>query len=203
MTRLDLSARQSSHLSTFAELFGGHISLGDGSIGEAEIRGGSASVDVVSGVKRGPEGVALTSLPDLDLTRYHEQDPPFSLRVRELGKRNITVPAMATPDLEDDGQVVTLDLHGATVDEALDLTYRTLRLAEERGRSRLTLIHGSSTTGRSPTRTIKEALHDLLDQGDLGAHATSVRRSRDSLTLMLDLTASTDPTPIRLRDVWP
>lgn len=110
---------------------------------------------------------------------------------------------MGTPDLEDDGQVVTLDLHGATVDEAIDLTYRTLRLAEERGRSRLTLIHGSSTTGRGPSRTIKEALHDLLDQGDLGAHTTDVHRSRDSLTLMLDLTATTDQTPIRLRDVWP
>lgn len=109
---------------------------------------------------------------------------------------------MGSPDIDDDGQVVTLDLHGATVDEAIDLTYRTLRLAEDRGRSQLTLIHGSSTTGGG-TRTIKEALHELLDHGDLGAHATSVRRSRDSLTLVLDLTARTDQTPIRLRDVWP
>lgn len=110
---------------------------------------------------------------------------------------------MSSPHLEDDGRVVTLDLHGATVEEAIDLTYRTLRLAEDRGRSRLTLIHGSSTTEEGNRRTIKKALHDLLDQGDLKAHATSVQRSRDTLTLALDLTASGDPTPIRLSDIWP
>jgi hypothetical protein len=110
---------------------------------------------------------------------------------------------MATPQLDDDGRVVTLDLHGATVDEAIDLTYRTLRLAEERGRSQLKLIHGSSTTGDQHRRTIKSALHDLLDRGELGAHATNVIRSQDTLVLALDLTASTDGTPIRLRDVQP
>lgn len=109
---------------------------------------------------------------------------------------------MGTPSLEDDGHIVKLDLHGATVDEAIDMTYRALRLAEDRGRTRLTLIHGSSTSGRGQ-RTIKEALHDHLDRGDLGTHATNIRRSRDTLTLVLDLTSSTDPTPIRLRDVWP
>lgn len=108
---------------------------------------------------------------------------------------------MSTPTLDDDGQVVTLDLHGATVDEALDLTYRTLRLAEDRGRSRLKVIHGSSTTQGGARRTIKSALHDRLDRGELGAHATNVIRSRDELVLSLDLTTSSDPTPIRLRDV--
>jgi hypothetical protein len=107
---------------------------------------------------------------------------------------------MGTPQLDDDGRVVTLDLHGATVEEALNLTFRTLRLAEERGRSRLKLIHGSSTTGDG-RRTIKSALHDLLDRGELGAHATNVIRSQNTLVLALDLTASTDATPIRLRDV--
>jgi len=110
---------------------------------------------------------------------------------------------MATPQLEDDGRVVTLDLHGATVEEAIDLTYRTLRMAEDRGRSRLKLIHGSSTTQAGHKRTIKQALHALLDGGDLGAHATNVLRSRDSLVLGLDVTRSSDPTPIRLRDVRP
>lgn len=108
---------------------------------------------------------------------------------------------MATPQLKDDGHVVTLDLHGATVDEAVDLTYRTLRLAEERGRTRLKLIHGSSTTEAGATRTIKSALYDLLDRGELGAHATNVIRSQNTLVLALDLTATGDPTPIRLRDV--
>jgi DNA-nicking Smr family endonuclease len=108
---------------------------------------------------------------------------------------------MPTPTVKDDGSKVTLDLHGLTVDEAVDVTYSTLRLAEDRGRDRLKVIHGSSTT-QGHRRTIKRALHDLLDQGDLAAHATSVLRSRDPLTLVLDLTASTDPTRITLRDVW-
>lgn len=110
---------------------------------------------------------------------------------------------MGTPQIDDDGSVVTLDLHGATVDEAVDLTYRTLRLAENRGRSQLKLIHGSSTTDSGHARTIKSALHDLLDRGALGSHATNVIRSRDTLVLALDITATSDPTPIQLREVWP
>jgi hypothetical protein len=115
--------------------------------------------------------------------------------------RTEALASMSTPDLEDDGRVVTLDLHGATVDEAIDLTYRTLRLAEERGRTRLRLIHGSSTTQAGARRTIKSALHDLLDRGELGTHATNVIRQRDTLVLALDVTATSDGTPIQLRDV--
>ncbi|MCS3612293.1 hypothetical protein GGP91_000117 [Salinibacter ruber] len=109
---------------------------------------------------------------------------------------------MATPTLDDDGSTVTLDLHGLSVDEALDVTYTTLRLAESRGRSQLKVIHGSSTT-QGQRRTIKSALHDQLDRGSLGSHATNIIRSRDTLTLALDLTATSDPTPITLRDVRP
>lgn len=110
---------------------------------------------------------------------------------------------MATPQLEDDGSKVTLDLHGLSVDEALDLTYSTLRLAEDRGRNRLKVIHGSSTTQGGQRRTIKSALHDRLDQGHLASHATEVVRSRDTLTFVLDLTATSNSTPIELRDVRP
>ncbi|MFB6273908.1 MAG: Smr/MutS family protein [Salinibacter sp.] len=110
---------------------------------------------------------------------------------------------MATPQLEDDGSKVTLDLHGLSVDEAIDLTYSTLRLAENRGRNRLKVIHGSSTTQGAHSRTIKSALHDHLDRGHLASHATDVVRSRDALTFVLDLTAPSDATPITQRDVWP
>lgn len=104
------------------------------------------------------------------------------------------------PRLTDDGYTVTLDLHGATVDEALDLTYETLYLAEERGRTSLKLIHGSSTSDGT-RRTIKQALYDLLDAGSLHAHTTGVIRSQNYLVLSLDLTASRNPMPIRLLDV--
>ena len=109
---------------------------------------------------------------------------------------------MPTPKLEDDGSKVTLDLHGLSVDEAVDITYSTLRLAEDRGRNRLKVIHGSSTTQAGRRRTIKSELHTLLDQGNLATHATSVVRSRDTLTFVLDLTAPSDGTLITLRDVW-
>lgn len=108
---------------------------------------------------------------------------------------------MATPQLKDDGSKVTLDLHGLSVDEAIDLTYSTLRLAEDRGRNRLKVIHGSSTTQAGQHRTIKSELHALLDRGSLAAHATTVVRSRDTLTFVLDLTAPSNPTPIEIRDV--
>lgn len=108
---------------------------------------------------------------------------------------------MSTPQLDDDGRVVTLDLHGATVEEAIDLTYRTLRLAEERGRTRLRLIHGSSTTQAGERRTIKNALYDLLDRGELGAHATNVIRQRNTLVLALDVTATGGGIPIQLHEV--
>ncbi len=91
---------------------------------------------------------------------------------------------MPYPTLDDDGQTVTLDLHGATVDEALGLARRVVAAAARRGRRNVRIIHGRSTSDR-PTRdrTIKQALHDLLDRG------------------ALDVTTPTDTAPIRLLDV--
>ena len=110
--------------------------------------------------------------------------------------------AMPSPTLQDDGTIVTLDLHGLSVDEALQVTYSTLRLAEDWGRNRLKLIHGSSTTRGTERRTIKRALHESLDRGSLGTHAHSVLRSQNTLTLVLDLTAASNPSRITLREVW-
>lgn len=110
---------------------------------------------------------------------------------------------MPTPRLHDDGTSVTLDLHGATVDEAIDLSLRTVRLAAQRGRASVKLIHGSSTTRGSPSyrRTIKRALHELLDDGAFRPEATEAWRAADVLVLSLSVTAATDPTRIRLHDV--
>ncbi len=55
---------------------------------------------------------------------------------------------MPAPTLLDDGRRITLDLHGATVDEAERLIRRTARLAAERGRSQLTVVHGTSSSSR-------------------------------------------------------
>lgn len=108
---------------------------------------------------------------------------------------------MPGPKIKDDGSTVTVDLHGLTVDDAINLTYDTLRLAQDRGRSSLKVIHGSSTSGGG-TRTIKSALYDLLDRGMLAGGTSHVMRQRSYFTMSLDLTANTDSTPIRLRDIW-
>jgi len=109
---------------------------------------------------------------------------------------------MPRPQLSDDGTAVTLDLHGATVDEAIDLSLNTVRLAAQRGRSRVTLIHGSSTTRQAPhRRTIKRALHGLVDDGAFRPHATEGWRAKNRLVLSLDVTATTDSTRIQLLDV--
>jgi len=108
---------------------------------------------------------------------------------------------MASPHLDDDGTAVTLDLHGATVDEAVDLSLRTVRLAADQGRTRVKLIHGASTTRQGAYRTIKRALHDLLDDGAFAPHASEGWRAKGHLMLSLSVTTSSDPTPITLRDV--
>ncbi len=106
------------------------------------------------------------------------------------------------PALSDDGQRVTLDLHGCTVDEALDLAERTLRAAQRRGRQRVRLVHGASTSdARARNRTIKHALYDALDHGTLAHDTTSAWRAEGHLLLSLDVTAPSDPRPLRLRDV--
>jgi len=115
--------------------------------------------------------------------------------------RILYVLEMPGPRLDDDGSTVTLDLHGLTVDEAIDVTYDTLRLAQDRGRASLKIIHGSSTSAPG-RRTIKSALYERLESGMLVGGHVHVMKKRSSITLSLDITASTDPTRIRLLDVW-
>lgn len=100
---------------------------------------------------------------------------------------------MPAPRLHDDGQTVTLDLHGARVDEALELTRRVLRLAARRGRHQVRLIHGASTSDvRYRNRTIRHALLDALDAGTL-PHVTAAWPAEGHLLLSLDVTARPDP----------
>lgn len=110
---------------------------------------------------------------------------------------------MPTPQLQDDGSAVTLDLHGATVDEAVAMSLRTVRLAAERGRMQVTLIHGASTTRGAPPyrRTIKRALYEVLDEDGFRPYATEGWRADGHLVLSLDITTAVDSTPIRLADV--
>lgn len=109
---------------------------------------------------------------------------------------------MPYPSLDDDGQSVTLDLHGATVQEAEDLAPKVVAEAARRGRDRVRIIHGSSTSStRYRNRTIKHALYDLLEAGVLGPGIQSDLRSDDQLLLALDVSIQSDPSPIRLREI--
>lgn len=105
------------------------------------------------------------------------------------------------PRLNDDGHTVTLDLHGATVDDAERLIRRTVSLAAERGRSRLTVVHGASTSdARYRNRTIRHALYDLLDEGAL-ADVTDAIRLEGSCLLGLSAAPRTDPQRLSIGDI--
>ena len=103
--------------------------------------------------------------------------------------------------LTDDGTTATLDLHGARVEPALRAARRLASLCAARGRHRLVLVHGASTTRPGHDRpTIKRALHAWLDAGTPpGVH--HVERRDADLLLTFDLTARRDPRPLGLRDL--
>lgn len=109
---------------------------------------------------------------------------------------------MPAPRLSDNGHTVSLDLHGVPVHEAERLIERAARLAAERGRGRLTVVHGASTS--SPlyrNRTIRHALYDLLDGGALGAYVTDAVRLEGSTLLALAPSGGSDPRPLSLADL--
>ena len=102
---------------------------------------------------------------------------------------------MARPRLTDDGQTVALDLHGARVDEALDLVDAVVVEAARRGRTTVRVVHGSSTSGGGG-RTIRTALHDALDAGDFAPPVTSAFRQEGAV--LLGLAPHPAPLPGRL-----
>ncbi|WP_412063252.1 Smr/MutS family protein [Rubrivirga sp. IMCC45206] len=105
------------------------------------------------------------------------------------------------PRLADDGRTVTLDLHGASVADALDLADRAVEAAALRGRPTLRIVHGTSTADAGAHRTIKSALHAALDRGDFPEVASAFRH--DGAVL---LALRPDPAPragrLSLADIW-
>ncbi len=109
---------------------------------------------------------------------------------------------MSLPRLQDDGHTVTLDLHGVRVDEAERFIRRAAALAADRGRHRLTVIHGASTSSELyRNRTIRHRLYDLLDDGALDVWVTSELRLDGSALLGLDTARPSDPRRLTLRDI--
>lgn len=106
---------------------------------------------------------------------------------------------MKQPRLTDDGTTVELDVHGAYVDEAINLVRRVALLASERGRSTLRVVHGSSTSDPlALNRTIKHVLRDTLEDG---IPCVASHFVMEEVTLLsLESGAHHDPTPITLFD---
>lgn len=75
---------------------------------------------------------------------------------------------MVRPRLTDDGRMVVLDLHGESVERGAALIRRVAEIAAGRGRVTLRVVHGASTSDPlARNRTIRHALYDLLDAGEL------------------------------------
>ena len=108
---------------------------------------------------------------------------------------------MPHPRLAGDGQSATLDLHGATVADALDLADSLIVQAARFGRTTVRLVHGASTADRGAERTIKGALHAALDRGAFDQHVTSEYRSETVLILGLAPAPSPRSGRIRLSDL--
>lgn len=106
--------------------------------------------------------------------------------------------------LVDDGSTVTLDLHGCSVDDGIFVLRRTLQEALRRGRTKVDVIHGSSTSLHSrQDRTIKNELMDRLQSGAFAAwtsgHTTDISGGRTTLWIRLGVNAI--PARIRVEDV--
>lgn len=103
--------------------------------------------------------------------------------------------------VSDSGETVTVDLHGLTVEAALDVARRVLAIAQQRGRSSVKLIHGSSTTDRDgQNRTIKTALTELTRAG--GMRGLSVFASTDYLIIGLPASSNRETRRITALDVF-
>lgn len=100
------------------------------------------------------------------------------------------------PRLDDDGSALTLDLHGATVADAVELAESAIWEAARHGRATLRLIHGASTTdpdGRN--RTIKTALVELIDSHRPEPVTSSFQTEG---TLILGIAPTPRPQPGRI-----
>lgn len=104
------------------------------------------------------------------------------------------------PSLTDSGAAVTLDLHGARVAEAERLMLRAARLAAERGRRTLAVVHGASTS-RPGAPTIRSALFDMLDDGEFDGWVVGEVRGDGRTLLSLDARGAPDPARLSILDL--
>ncbi|MCB0717846.1 MAG: Smr/MutS family protein [Bacteroidetes bacterium] len=107
---------------------------------------------------------------------------------------------MRGPSLTDDGSTVTIDLHGLTVEAAVSVFARTIRLASERGRSTIKAIHGSSSTISPHDQTIRNRVREYVNN-DLESTIHARTLLDDYLIIGLPITHRTNSSRIKLTDV--
>ena len=76
------------------------------------------------------------------------------------------------PRFKDDGSRPELDLHGCTVNEAVQLTRRLIIESARYGRNSICLIHGKSTSTPGK-RTIKSAITELIESQEFERSVSS------------------------------
>lgn len=104
--------------------------------------------------------------------------------------------------IDDDGQRVTVDLHGVSVERALEVADAAIIESARRGRSTLRLIHGASSYERGADFTIRGELEHAVDDGRFDRHVTSV--VEDETSMLLGLAPAPRPASglIQLADIW-
>ena len=102
----------------------------------------------------------------------------------------------------DDGTSVLIDLHGCSVDQALYIVGRTLNEAFRRGRSKVDVIHGTSTSDSfGYTRTIKNELERRLLAGEYDAWVSGRVQDPSGGRTSLAVKIGSKPDPRRIREM--
>ncbi len=150
---------------------------------------------------------------ELELQEPAQSGATFSLLTQSLGRSGVWTSTKSCDlmtscpkRITDDGNVVTLDLHGCTVDDGLHVVRRSLQEAYRRGRTKLDVIHGTSTSERSRhERTIKNELLHRLDGGRFSEWASgyTTDASGGRTTFWINLGANSNPNRLRANDVAP
>lgn len=103
---------------------------------------------------------------------------------------------------EDDGTNVTVDVHGCSVADALYIVRRSVQEAFRRGRARVIVIHGLSTTSRAE-RTIKSELERRLANAEFDAWINGSTQDNvgGRTTLWISIGGPRNSSPIKVHHV--
>jgi DNA-nicking Smr family endonuclease len=102
----------------------------------------------------------------------------------------------------DDGNTLTVDLHGCSLADCEDFMYNALDIAYAYGRSKVVLIHGSSTSNAHfDNDTIKHRLYKMLAANEFEEMVASYWKAEDACTIFLPVGLPHKSNKIGLSDV--